>query len=376
MAADFFRVERGYEIDTANGTTLVQVITDTAAPDVQADAMAAPVGTLWIVNGGTAATTRVYQKWQDVNDTYIDWREINTTASWREPARVRDNTLYANSAAFPVTGTIDAVALADGDRVLFSNVTASADENVWIWYAATTTWYEESNSESYGDAIFIQEGTSANMAFYYSSATNNWTEFGSGTAQEEGYIRAFIGKDAAGPETPNYESPSEAFSGDEPADRDPFTDATGQGTAAASNGYIAWKTDNLELAIAKINQELFQNNRHLYVASATSLVDTLPTWVTGCSWIVRIRSGANAIEWIVHGFTRDGTDVDYNKSSQLKIGASISGADAVVTVSGGGLVLTVSTTAVSEKEIRRLGTVGTAGAGSASATIGALHVYS
>jgi hypothetical protein len=374
MAADFFRVERGYEINETDGDTLVQIITDTAAPNAQADAVAAPVGTLWIINAGTAGTTRVYQKWQDVENTYIDWREINTTASWREPARVRDDTLYANSAAFPVGGTIDAVALADGDRVLFSNVTASADENIWIWYAATTTWFQESNSETDGDMVVIQEGTSAGNQYLYDGT--NWVAFGGGSSAEEGFIRAFIGKDAAGAEKPNYESPSEGFTNDEAADRDPFTDATGVGTAAASMGYVAYKFDNLELAVAKLNQEMFQNNRHLYAAAVTSLVDTVPAYVDGCIWIVRILQGANAIQWVVHGFTQDGTNVDYNKSSQLKLGVSITGADAVVTVAGSALVLTVSSTAASTIMIRRLGTLGVGGAGAVTGFTGALHVYS
>jgi len=61
-----------------------------------------------------------------------------------------------------------------------------------------------------------------------------WTDFstGGGSALEEGYIRAFIGKSGAGPETPDYN--------------------------AATGGTVNWigNNDNLELAIGKIDQKL------------------------------------------------------------------------------------------------------------------------
>jgi hypothetical protein len=499
MPADFFRINRGLEIfsDTDFQTPLVQILTSTAAPDVQADAMAAPVGSLWVVNNGTQSTTRTYQKFRDTFNSKQDWRDITQTLSWREAVEVRQNiatTLPTGTAGNPVV--VDGESITNGERVLFSNLTATAatdtlqsgsanagtdnaittantyyftvatnggapiEYSVVIagattfdalatlmttaWGLGTVTWddandqflftttatgssasveaflatattpslfttvqaeaaggpivlteelgilgvgadiyvYDQptglfyldpAQSATDGDAVFVKSGTDADISFLYNGT--QWVQFGSGTAAEEDAIRDFIGKDAAGIESPDYEAPSETPATSEPADRDPFTDATGQGTSTTSQGYIAWYQDNLELAIAKINQEVFQNNRHMYVASATSLVDTVPTWVDGAEWMVRVQEGASVRQYIVTA-TTDGTNVDYTTHTLQKIGINIAGLTIVVTVSAGSLVLTVTTTNAGEKAIRRITTIGAAGTGALSGFMGALHVYS
>lgn len=384
MASSFFRAERGYEIDAADGTAYVQFLTSTVRPDTQTDAQDAPIGSLWVINGGTASTTRVYQKFRDSTNDKYDWRDITSSISWLEPVLSTSTTTYANVAAAEtalnagpdVGGVTSPGGFVNGDRILLTDLTAGT-EGIYLVNgtpgSGATLVLDPSNDPTDGDAVFTQQGTYADTAWMYNGTA--WVQFGSGSAVEEGYIRAFIGKDATGPETPNYESPSETFSGDEPATRDPFTDATGEGTAASSMGYIITKTDNLELAIAKINQELFQNNRHLYATGVTTLADTVPTWVDGCLWMVRIIQGAKVIQWLVHA-TTDGTNVDYSNFAQEKIGAAITGATVVVTVAGGSLVCTVSSTAASTFMIRRMGTVGVAGVGGDTGFTGALHVLS
>lgn len=74
-----------------------------------------------------------------------------------------------------------------------------------------------------------------NGALYINTdGSTAWSNFstGGGSALEEGYIRAFIGKDAAGAETPDYN--------------------------ARITGTVSWigNTDDLELAIAKLDEKL------------------------------------------------------------------------------------------------------------------------
>ena len=468
MAADFFRIERGFEIGQADGTTLVQILTDTAAPDTSTDAVNAPIGSLWIVNGGTVTTTRTYQKFQTTNSDKTDWRDVTQSISWREPAEVCSADLILPTATPTNTITVDSVVISDGGRVLFyslegydtfdvtpatlgsyvtlagantydfdvtidggalqqlsitlaggetytqiaalmsaqvagghaeyndtlsafvvysNNTTstsvvllaagtagsgggdlfaalATADSktiahgtpvagpgsNIFVYDQAAGTFYADpGNAATDGDAVFIQQGTCGDASYFFNGTS--WVQFGTGSALEEGYIRDFIGKDAAGVETPDYASPTTTASGDEAPNHTPFTDAT------SANGYVVNSTDNLELAIAKLNQEFFQNNRHLYATAVTSLADTLPTWVDGVKWMARIEQGTDVLAAEIHA-TTDGTNVDYTVFSKLKLGTSITGADFTVTVVGGQLILTVSSTANSTFEIRRMGTVG------------------
>lgn len=98
--------------------------------------------------------------------------------SWREPAVVRDGTPYASNANFPITGTIDGTLLADGARVLFTNVTAAGESNVWVWNSTTTSWTEDTKAEEDGDALIVQEGSSSDEFWLYNGTT--WTLFSGG----------------------------------------------------------------------------------------------------------------------------------------------------------------------------------------------------
>lgn len=367
MASDFFRVERGFEIFDASDvqSSLVQILTGTARPDTQADAIAAPVGSLWIVNAGNSSTTRVYQKFRQSTSDLYDWRDITSSISWLEPVKVTDTSTWANIAALETelndlgtpgnVGGVASTAFVNGDRILVTDLTTGT-EGVYIVNgtpgSGATLVLDPSNDPTDGDAVFTQEGTYADLAWLYNGTA--WVQYGSGSAAEEGYIRAFIGKNGTGAEKPDYQTPSENFdspNADEDANRDPFTDAV------SANGYVVARYDNLELAIAKLNQEFFQNNRHLYATGVTTLSDTLPTWVDGAKWIVRVEQGAKVRQYEVHA-TTDGTNVDYTNYSLVRIGLNITGLNIAVTIAGGALVLTASSTGASTFEIRRMGTVG------------------
>jgi len=95
------------------------------------------------------------------NKNYVDNKITNT--SWREPVRVMDN----SSTTLP-TGTavtIDDVVLANGDEVLFTNL-SSSNNRVFILsgVGASLVWTTRADGPGAGiatdgDAIFVKEGT-------------------------------------------------------------------------------------------------------------------------------------------------------------------------------------------------------------------------
>ncbi len=495
MAADFFRINRGLEIfsDTDFQTSLIQILTDTVGPDTQADAIAAPVGSLWVINAGNATTTKIYQRFQDVNDDLTDWRDISDDSSWREPAQVCDSSFFLPVGTPASTIVVDGEVVADGGRVLFlalagydtfdvtpatigtfasaigaatydfdanidgvgnqalsivltggetynaiaalmsavvvggsaqyddtlsafavisDNLTdtgstvvlaagtagsgggdlfaalAAADtktftagtavpgpgSNVYVYDQPSGTFFTDpANGATSGDAVYVQTGTCADALYFYNGTI--WISTVGGTAAEEGFIRDFIGKDGTGPETPDYSTPTESQSGDEPSDRDPFTDATGKGTAAASMGYVAYDNDNLELAIAKLNNEMFQNNRHLYATAVQVLADIMPAYVNCAKWVVYVADAGRFRAYDVFAVNDGATGVDFTTSNSLSLGSgAITGLTIDVTAAAGAFTLTVTTSENVTIEIRRYATLGSAGVGGVTGFVGALHV--
>lgn len=219
MSLDLFRVTHGLAIEDDGFETGVSsnayVLQGNGAPGGDAGREdEAPIGSLYMRTDVETNNLQVYYKWSTVNNSSADWRlvadknyvdNVAKGLSWREPVRVHDATLYADSSAFPTTGTIDGVVLADRDRVLFSNVNTSGEENVWIWDATGSSWTEDANVETDGDALMVQEGTSAEQQWVYDGTT--WVQIASASGSAElGYIRNFIGKDGIGAESPVYTS--------------------------------------------------------------------------------------------------------------------------------------------------------------------------
>lgn len=211
MSLDYFRLYGGIDLSNEALTSNAYILQGAGSPS-GAEADDAPVGSTWMDT--TSQTDKLQFWWKHTTGTGLDkWTKAANTAyvdaavqgiSWREPVVAQDTTLYANSAAFPTTGTIDSVTLVDGDRVLFSNVTAAGDRNVFIWNAGTTSWTEDTNAETDGDAIFIQNGTNAEQQWMFDGT--NWFQFGGSSNTEILNVRNFIGKDTAGANFPNYVS--------------------------------------------------------------------------------------------------------------------------------------------------------------------------
>ena len=139
--------------------------------------------------------------------------------SWRDPALVRDGTSYADlTAAETALNTdpyeIDGVVMADGDRILFDNITGEA-KNVFFVSGtpgAGATLEEDGNAASKGDALYLQDGTDAGKQFAYNGTT--WVQQGSASSTEIGYLQTFIGKSGNGNETPDYASNNVVTDGD------------------------------------------------------------------------------------------------------------------------------------------------------------------
>jgi hypothetical protein len=202
---DFFRIERGLEIDES-----VQYLQGAGTPGASGDTSTAPVGSVYTDNTDGSIWTKISagvgtNKWQRMaSETYVN-NALGATVSWREPAVVRDNvatTLPTGSASAPIV--VDGVSITDGHRVLFSAITGGNGKNVYIYNQASGTFVEDTNAETSGDAVYVQSGTSAGKTFIFNGTA--WVQSDQTSLDEEGYIRAFIGKTASGAEMPDYSS--------------------------------------------------------------------------------------------------------------------------------------------------------------------------
>jgi hypothetical protein len=203
MSQDFFRIERGLELDET-----VQILQGSGAPGAAGDTSIAPVGSTYQDNTDGSLYTKIASgvgvvKWQKMaSEKYVN-DAVGATISWREPAIVRDNVatvLPTSTATSPIV--VDGVTVTDGGRVLFSAIVGGLGKNIYIYNQATGTFTEDSNQESSGDATYIQSGTSAGKTFVYNGT--QWVLTDQSSLDEEGYIRAFVGKSGSGNVLPTY----------------------------------------------------------------------------------------------------------------------------------------------------------------------------
>ncbi len=211
MSLDLFRVQLGLDLLNEDYTSSAHVLHGDGTPS-GSRANDAPIGSIWM--NTIADSDELNLWWKHTAGTGLDkWSQGVSTdyvsnlvqgISWREPARVLDDTVYADSSAFPTTGIIDGVTLTDGDRVLFTNVTAGTDNNIWLWDAVGSSWSEDPNQETSGDSLFVLEGTYGEQQWTYNGT--DWFQFGGTTANEVTNLRLFVGKDTTGNNYPNYVS--------------------------------------------------------------------------------------------------------------------------------------------------------------------------
>lgn len=205
MSLSFFRIERGLELDD-----LVQYLQGAGAPGAGGDTDGALVGSVYTDNTTGAIYTKITagtgaDKWQKLaSEAYVN-NALGATVSWREPAQVRDNVstvLPTQTATQPIV--IDGVSITNGGRVLFSAITGGDGKNIYVYDQANGIFIEDINPESSGDAAYVASGTSAGKTYIFNGSA--WVQSDQTSLDELGFIRSFIGKGAAGSETPSYSS--------------------------------------------------------------------------------------------------------------------------------------------------------------------------
>lgn len=205
MALDFFRIERGLDLDD-----LVQYLQGSGVPGTAGDTAAALVGSVYTDNATGSLYTKIAagtgtDKWQKMaSETYVN-NALGATVSWREPAQVRDNvatTLPTGTATQPIV--VDGVSITNGTRVLFAALVGGNGKNIYIYDQATGLFVEDGNGETSGDAAYVIAGTSAGKTYVYNGA--DWVQSDQSSLDEEGFIRTFIGKTNTGASAPAYTS--------------------------------------------------------------------------------------------------------------------------------------------------------------------------
>jgi hypothetical protein len=205
MSQDFFRIERGLELDET-----VQILQGSGVPGVSGDSVDAPVGSTYQDNTDGSLFTKISvgagaEKWQKMaSEKYVN-DAVGSTVSWREPVVARDNVatvLPVGVAAAPIV--IDGVSVTNGGRVLFAAIAGGQGKNIYVYNQAAGTFSEDINQESTGDATYVIGGTSAGKTYVFNGTL--WVLTDQSSLDEEGYIRAFVGKAGSGNVLPAYSS--------------------------------------------------------------------------------------------------------------------------------------------------------------------------
>lgn len=385
MSIDLFRIAHGLEIQSSDLTTSAQILQGAGVPGGDAGVQdSAPIGSIYMRVDADIDNLQIFYK-QGTNNTAADWKQVSSKdyvdaiakgLSWRAPAKVLDDTLYASSAEFPTTGTIDGVLLSAGDRVLFTNVTNAADNNVWIWDGAA--WTASTNVQTDGDAILIMEGSLAETQWVYDGT--EWVQFGGAASHTElEFIRSFIGKSATGAESPTYSSAVvvtqagslEAAIGELDAavgtnQSNISTLQTNVGTLQTDVGNLQTDVSNLQTDVGNLQAEVVALDATFsgtdVVASAGATVDTVAlTVATNVKWVIQVRetaTPANRRSMEIHALSDGVSAVDYTQYAILKLGAAIAGFGVAVEVVGTDLVLKVTATGNIDYVVKRVAATG------------------
>lgn len=399
MAIDLFRVGKGLELLSEDFTSRVNILTGSGTPGGDGKEQDnAPIGSLYLRQDLEEDALQLYYKIALTNNSPADWSSvadknyINSVAmglSWREPARVMDQTAYANPAAIPTTGTIDGVILSDGDRVLFTNVASVGTSNVYIWDAPNTQWVEDMNAETDGDAVLVQEGTFAEQQWVYDGTA--WVQFGgAANTKELEFLRSFIGKTGAGSEMPSYSSSdvvaptanieqaigqldaaignrdyTNEFSINDGEDLTDSIDAldTAIGNRTYSEGNfvtdgqdVTDSIDALDVVVEELNQQNLVQNFTSVVAE--TVVDSVPlTQADVMEWRVVVEDTTNAQRRLSSIYTtlHDGVGgLDSTRYATVRRGGAIAGLNISTRINGTDLELVVRSTNGVDVGVKRL----------------------
>lgn len=399
MAIDFFRVGKGLELVSEDFTSRVNVLTGTGTPGGDGfDEDSAPIGSLYMRQDIETDGLQLYYKTSLVNNSSADWAQVTDKKyidsvamglSWREPARVMDQTAYANPAAFPTSGTVNGVIMSDGDRVLFTSVAAVGTSNVYIWDGVGASWSEDMNAETDGDAVLIQEGTFAEQQWVYDGTS--WVQFGgAANTQELEFLRSFIGKTGAGAEMPAYSSTDvvsptanleqaigqlDAAIGTQTFTNQ-FTVTSGQDVTGSLNALdvavgskvytennVITDGESVSASLDKVDVVLGDLQTQNLVANYTNItavttIDSIPvTQADVMDWRVIVEEAATPGRRTSSLFTalHDGAGgVDVARYATVRRGGNISGLAIEASVVSGDLILTVSSNVAVNVGVKRI----------------------
>ena len=177
--------------------------------DLIAEADAGGVGSTWT----DIITGRTYEK-HTAGAGVNNWESLVrpsdvtalTSGSWREGVVVIDTALLTTTSvitAMNVGDALNGVAIAANDRILLAGLTTAA--NVYIVGGSTGAWTltEDTNTATAGDVVYVVGGAEAGQEWQFNAA-GQWIYVRGQLTAEDSFMRAFIGKSAAGAELPAY----------------------------------------------------------------------------------------------------------------------------------------------------------------------------
>jgi len=415
MAQKFFQIESGLQLNNTvflSGTGVPGGTSPTDDVGVGSYYVNETTGFLYTKDtAGTGTNKWVKQATQDDIDgvsTGTSWRAPVLVRD--DTLRA---TVAAAETAANVADTIDGVTIVSGDRVLLTNFT-TGNPNVYTVSGGTGAWtLTEDTTATDGFTTWVESGTDADTIWVYDSTT--WVQRGSGDQTELGFLRTFVGKTASGSESPSYSSVNYVTSGNSleasigDLDAQVGTNATNIGTntsdittlqnedgflrtfigkGAAGSELPSYSSTNfvsnatsLETAVGaldtqvKVNADLLASARAEFTSNNITTQTTVDSvnvdTVSACKWIVYAQGNLEAdsakkfmVEILAShdGYTTgagsDATTADYTTYGKIRIG-NLSGFTGTVDVSGTGAAQVMnlkitSTTAADVRVIREV----------------------
>ncbi|MHA1806201.1 MAG: hypothetical protein ACTSX2_01340 [Candidatus Thorarchaeota archaeon] len=393
MSQDFFDVEKGLQIDSGPvflvGSGVPGSSTDTDNAVVGSHYRDTANGNTYIKDTAGTGTDKweqlATQEFVNSSGLGVDWKDsVRVATAVALPSYVQAGAGVGATLTDTTAGvvlTIDGIAVALGDRVLVKDEAGApghADHGLYevtqVGIAASVKWEltrtldaDEDSEVTANMAVGVEEGTIGEDT-YWAITTNGaivvdttqiaFAQIASAATEAElGFIRTFIGKSAAGSETPTYSS------------NNYVTDATSLETAIgaldAQLGTTQGDLDTAELYALKGRTESSLTNVTTIQVLDSILVDAAST----CKWTVHCEGNLLAdaakkrvVEILgthdghINGAGADATDTDYTVYAKLKMG-NIVGLTFTVDVSGSGVAQVMnlkitSTTAVDVRAVR------------------------
>lgn len=396
MGLDLFRVSLGLDIESTDGSTNAYILQGNGTPGGDAaEQDAAPIGSVFMRGDVETNELNLYYKFSSVNNSAADWKQttskeyvdaIANGLSWREPVLIHDSITYANITAVEtaanIADTLDGVIISNGDRILLSNITTGTD-NVYIVSGTTGAWTftADTNLESDGDAVLVQQGTYAEEQWVYDGTA--WVQFGSAAGSAElGFLRAYTGKTGPGSELPTYSSTdvivqsstletaigaldnsigTQSYTNDNVVtDGEDITSSidaldTVVGTQLYTNDNVVTdgqtltqSIDALDTALGLFQDEHLESTGTNVVAVAGVTLDTVPLVdATQIEWMIQVRetaTPANRRGVMLHAFNDGSTLIDYSRSNILKLGSALAGFTISADINGTDMRLRLSAT--------------------------------